>query len=136
MATCGKQCPACPYINKQKEIKIDGKTTWNINKKYTCETYNCIYLIECQKESCKLRYIGQTGRLFKLRLADHRGYIRNEVLDQPIGAHFNLPGHCQADMKAIILEQVKYNNEAYRKERERYMINKFNTFYKGLNKEK
>ena len=136
MAKCGKPCPACPYINTQKEVKIDEKSSWKIMKKYTCETFNCIYLIECQKENCQSRYIGQTGRQFKYRLADHRGYIKNEVLDQPLGAHFNLPGHCQANMKATILEQVKYNNEAYRKEREKFLINKFNTFYSGLNKEK
>ena len=73
---------------------------------------------------------------FKHRLADHRGYINNQVLSQPLGAHFNLPGHALADMKATILEQVKYNDETYRKEREAYLINKFNTFYNGLNQQK
>ena len=34
-----------------------------------------------------------------------------------------------------VIEQVKYNSEAYRREREIYHINKFNTFYQGLNRE-
>ena len=41
-----------------------------------------------------------------------------------------------ADMKFTVLEQVKYNDRNYREERETYFINKFDTFYSGLNKEK
>ena len=83
----------------------------------------------------KKRYIGQTGKQFKHRLGDHRGYINNQVLSEPIGAHFNQPGHCLANMKAIVLEQVKSNDKSYRLEREKYFMNKFNTYYEGLNKE-
>ena len=90
-------------------------------------------MIECRK--CEKRYIGQTGRKFKLRLADHKGYITNQVLSQPVGSHFNLPGHCLANLQATVLEQVKFNDETYRIEREKYLINKFNTYYNGLNKE-
>ena len=74
-------------------------------------------------------------RQFKARLADHRGYVNNQVLSEPIGAHFNLPGHCQANMRTTIIEQVKLNDKTYRLEREKYLINKFNTYYEGLNKE-
>ena len=34
------------------------------------------------------------------------------------------------------LERVKKNDESYRKERETYFINKFNTFYRGINNRK
>ena len=126
-------CATCPYIIAGKSIKIKENENWNIQKKVNCETYNCIYLIECNK--CKKRYIGQTGRQFKHRIGDHRGYINNQVWGQPIGAHFNQPGHCLANMKTIVLEQVKTNDKSYRLEREKYFINKFNTYYEGLNKE-
>ena len=118
-----------------KEIKVKENEKWMINKKLNCETYNCIYLIECQIENCKARYIGQTKRKFKYRLVDHRGYIQNKVLSTPTGGHFNLPGHSLADMRAVILEQVKYNEDIYRIEREKYLINKLNTFHNGLNRE-
>ena len=36
---------------------------------------------------------------------------KNKVETTASGAHFNLPGHCLANMKATILEQVKYNDE-------------------------
>ena len=114
---------------KQLCLNIQRK----INRKFNCETFNCIYMIECRK--CDKKYIGQTGRQFKYRIADHKGYVKNQVTSQPIGAHFNLPGHCLAHMQTTVLEQVKYRDETYRIEREKYFINKFNTFYNGLNRE-
>ena len=115
--------------------KINHTQTWKINKRFTCETYNCIYILECDKDNCNQRYIGMTERLFKYRLAEHRGYIQNQVTSKATGAHFNLPGHSLANMKATILEQVKYDDEEYRSQREKYFIRKFNTFYDGLNRE-
>ena len=39
-----------------------------------------------------------------------------------------------ANMKFSIIEKVKTNDQLYRKEREKFHINQFNTHYKGLNK--
>ena len=69
------------------------------------------------------------------RLADHRGYITNQVLSRATGAHWNLPGHSLADLKVTILEQTKNNCEDYRKEREKFFIRKFDTFNNGLTRE-
>ena len=88
------------------------------------------------KQNCNARYIGQTQRFLKHHIADHRGDISNQVTSKATGAHWSLPGHSLALMKFTVLEQVKYNSEPYRKERETYFINKFNTFYKGVNQEK
>ena len=90
-------------------------------------------MIVCQK--CNSKYIGETGRMLKARLADHRGYINNQVVSVTTGDHFNLPGHSLANMKIQILERVKINSNQYRKERESYLINKFNTHYEGLNRQ-
>ena len=62
---------------QKKPIKINKTTTWQHNKKFTCNTSNIVYLIECKKEMCQKRYIGQTGRPLRSRLADHRGYVVN-----------------------------------------------------------
>ena len=67
---------------------------------------------------CEEKYIGHTKRIIKFRIADHRGYITNQVISRATGAHFNLPGHSLADLKFTILEQVRYNDEEYRRERE------------------
>ena len=135
MAPCKKACTACPYVDRGRKVKIDSENTWSINREVNCETFNCIYMIQCKKNNCEERYIGQTKRIIKFRIADHRGYITNQVLSRATGSHFNLPGHSLADLKFTILEQVRYNNEDYRREREIYFINKFNTFYQGINRE-
>ena len=72
----------------------------------------------------------------KFRLDEHRGYINSKDESQPIGLHFNLPGHTLANMKATVIEQVKIHDKIYRKEREQFYIQKFDTFHKGMNKQK
>jgi hypothetical protein len=115
---CGKNCTACPYIREVKSL--------NINQSLNCDISNCVYMIECRKDNCEMRYIGETKRILKFRLADHRGYITNQDLSKPTGQHFNIPGHSLA---------VRSQDHLYRKERERYFIRKFNTFYRGLNRQ-
>ena len=54
--------------------------------------------------------------------------------DKMTGAHFNLPGHDLSNLKITVLEIPKKMDDQYRKQRERYLINKFNTKHQGLNK--
>ena len=133
MKKCGKNCTACPYIREVKSLRVNG-TEWKINQNLNCEISNCIYMIECKKENCNMRYIGETKRIMKFRLADHRGYVNNGD-DTATGEHFNSPGHSLSDLNITILEQVKKKDDLYRKEREKYFIRKFNTFYRGLNRQ-
>ena len=60
--------------------------------------------------------------------------LKNRKLETPTGDHFNKKGHSLSDLEAIILEQVPSQDPLYRKERERYLIRKFNSFYNGMNK--
>ena len=82
-----------------------------------------------------MRYIGETRRILKFRLAEHRGYVTTEDLSKATGEHFNAPGHSVSDISIVILEKVRSTDDLYRKEREKYFIRKFNTFYKGLNRQ-
>ena len=134
MKKCGK-CTLCPYIKEGRKLKING-AEWNINKQLNCNSYNVIYAIFCLKEKCKQVYIGETKRMLRFRLADHRGYITNGDLTQATGAHFNMPGHSLADFSATIIEQSKKKNSEYRKERKHYFIRKFDTFHKGINRQR
>ena len=93
-------------------------------------------MIECSKDRCNDKYIGETGRIFKFRLDEHRMYINTKDETKPTGAHFNLTGHSLTNLKASVIEQVTINEEDYRKEREHFYIRKFNTFHKGMNKKK
>ena len=130
---CNKPCQACPFIMEGKEVKSDN-FTWKITQSMNCETENCIYMIECNKEKCKQRYIGETKRSLAKRLSEHKGYITSMFPTKATGNHFNQRGHSVSDVRITILEKMKTSDESYRKERERYLINKFNTYYKGINR--
>ena len=136
MSKCSMNCTACPYVKPGKEIKLSPNRYWMINRNVNCQSFNVIYLIECNKDNCRQRYIGETGRVFKFRLDEHRGYINNKVESQATGRHFNLPGHSLANLEATVIEQVQIHTEAYRKEREHFYIRKFNTFHQGMNQQK
>ena len=57
-------------------------------------------MIICNKEHCnKNIYIGETGRILKHRLADHRGYVVNKMTKITTVAHFNTTGHTLAIIK-------------------------------------
>ena len=86
-------------------------------------------MIECNKPTCKKRYIGETERNLFDRICEHIGYIRTQKHEKATVHHFNLPGHSLA----TILEKVKVNDQEYKKEREKYHIPEFNTFYSGIN---
>ena len=91
-------------------------------------------MIECNLDRCNERYIGESDRCLRYRISEHLGYIRNNKLSQPTGYHFNKPGHNISNLSVTIIEKVKKKEMTYRKERETYLIRKFDTFYKGMNK--
>ena len=89
-----------------------------------------------RKEKGKKAHLGEKKGMLKFCLAGHCDYVRNQTLDKATGEHFSLPGHSLSDFTITVIEQSKRNNNLYRKEREEYHINRFYTFYKGLNKKK
>ena len=99
-----------------------------------CNSYNVVYAILCKKDNCKQIYLGETKRMLKFCLADHRGYVVNQDTTTATGLHFNLPGHSLADLSVTPIEQVRKNDTVYRKEREEFHIRRFNTLHKGLNR--
>lgn len=91
-------------------------------------------MIQCNIDTCKQRYIGESHQSLKKRISEHRGYINNCNYTQATGYQFNMPGHNLSNMLVIIIEQVKKNDMMYRKEGETYFIRKFNTLYHGMNR--
>ena len=98
-------------------MKINN-SLWNINKQVDCSTYNLVYAIFCTKENCRDVYIGETKRMLRSRVAEHRGYISRGETDKPTGAHFNQPGHSLADLRVSVIEHTRGRGSEYRKERE------------------
>ena len=85
-------------------------------------------MIECKKDNCKERYIGETEHTLGTRFLQHKGHVNNKQTKRATGYHNNLPGHTVADMKVTILEKVKYSTISYRKQREKLLISQFDTF--------
>ena len=123
MTKCHR-CPICPFIKEEKVI-TQNKTRWKLNTHMNCQSENVVYMIICKKENCNLKYIGESERSIK-----DRG-----IRTQATWEHFNLPGHSLHDMEVIGLEIVWKKDILYRKERESYLIRKFNTFRMGINKQ-
>ena len=65
MKKCTNTCPACPFINKTKKVKIYENKYWNFNKYVNYDIFNVIYLLEFNKEKCKQGYIGENGLMFR-----------------------------------------------------------------------
>ena len=99
----------------------------------TCESYNVVYLLRYEK--CGEKYIVSTVGQLKHWLADHKGYITNQVTSRATGAHWNRPGHSWAHMKVTILDQIRNSDEEYCRERGKYFIRKFDTYNNGINRE-
>ena len=138
MKKCGK-CLACSYVIECKTIigkAYNGKKfTWSIGRSVSCGTSNVVYMVECDKENCKKRYIGVTNQEIRVRIYQHIGYVRNKLLNKATGEHFNVPGHSTQNIRFTIIEQVKSLDPLYPREREKLLIRKFNTYYNGINKE-
>ena len=116
-------------FKQEKKLRLMKKETWETNRKVTRDTFNYVYLILCDKYGEKKKSIGESGRLLKNQLSDHRGYITIKILNVSIRDNFNLPGHRLANVKITILDQVKKNDTMYRKEIEKYFIYKFNIYH-------
>ena len=132
MKKCQKKCVMCLYIKEGKYLSGQN-FKWYLNTPVNCQTTNIVYMIQCSKDNCQQKYIGESERSLKDRLSEHIGYIKTSKTDKTTGRHFNLPGHSLAKMTATVLEKVKSQDIYYRKERESYLIRKFNTFHRGLN---
>ena len=99
-----------------------------------CHPQNVVYCLSCNR--CLEQYIGETEKSLSQRFGQHRGYVRNNNLDKATGHHFNQPGHSLANMRIAVMEKVYSNDPQMRKTRESFYKNKFNTFYKGMNKKR
>ena len=80
-------------------------------------------------------YIGLSRRRFYKRLSEHRDYPKAGRTDEPSGHHFSLPGHTVSDLQGLAIEHVKNKDPFVLKAREAFLIQKFDSYKKGLNQE-
>ena len=153
-----KQCPICPFTPKTATSitsHITGYTPQIITP-INCQTENVVYAWICSKchenfsvntnsrhaPNINLRankigsnYIGLSRRRFYKRLSEHRDYPKAGRTDEPSGHHFSLPGHTVSDLQGLAIEHVKNKDPFVLKAREAFLIQKFDSYRKGLNQE-
>ena len=60
-------------------------------------------------------YVGQTKRELKKRMVEHFRYITKPDLTQPLGVHFNQPGHPKLDaVEIFVLKFIKASPDSLR----------------------
>jgi hypothetical protein len=138
---CGKgSTTCCPYTLPATQSVVGQVTGFRheIKDSVNCETENCVYYWKCLKRNCKAfpkcEYVGLTGRPFRLRLAEHKQYVKSKTMDKPSGWHFNQQGHDLSHLGGLVLEHVKSNDPFVLRAREYLYIQKFDTYRNGLNK--
>ena len=132
MHKCGA-CRTCQFVQTGKLVRAKATSeVVEINTNVSCRDSNVVYLINCGH--CGEQYIGETEKTLHTRFSQHQGYVRNTDLLKATGEHFNQRGHSLSDMRVTILEKIYSSDPNYRKERESMWIRKFNSKYKGMNK--
>ena len=153
-----RQCPICPYTpNTATSITshITGYTH-HITSSINCQTENVVYAWKCTKchenftvntnkrhvPTLNLRvnvkgsnYIGLSKRTFAKRFSEHRDYPKSGKVEEPSGQHFSLPGHSVSNLQGLAVEHVRNKDPFVLKAREAYLIQKFDSYRKGLNQE-
>ena len=139
---CGKGSTTCCPFALPPTQTVTGQVTsfkHTIKDSVTCETSNWIYYWKCIKTKCKdfprCEYVGLTTRPYRARLAEHKQYVRSNLLDKPSGYHFNQDGHNLSHFAGLVLEHVKSNDPFVLRAREFLYIQNFDCYRNGLNKE-
>ena len=106
-----RQCHTCPFVKEGKEITTE-KFKWKINKSVSCEDKNVVYLIECNKERCRMQYVGETERSLRERFEEHKTYVNENKYQKTT----ERPGHTVSNMTISRLDNVEVNYTLYRQE--------------------
>jgi len=100
-------CRYCPVLDKSGRITCTstGRQYCALSK-VSCKSNNLIYCLTCS--TCKQQYVGQTKRRLMDRMQGHFYHIKHNILDDPVGHHFNRDGHSGlADVTIHILQFIK-----------------------------
>ena len=79
----------CVHILKRENNSILEQKYGTFNSNVNCDSTNIVYMIECKKDRCKQRYMGETDNELRKRITQHRRY---KHLNLATGYHINLPG--------------------------------------------
>ena len=125
---CGRPwCNTCTHTNTSPTINTPGRHI-TINSRYTCTSYNVVYVIKCR--TCSKVYIRETGRRLGDRFREHLRSTRQSNTDLPVGRHCALPGHASTDMLVSVIHSG-FRDTQNRRLFEARMIFKHKTLHPG-----
>ena len=121
------RCNTYAHTNASPTINTPGGHI-TINSKYTCISYNVVYLIKCR--TCNKVYIGETGRRLGDRFREHLRSTRQGNTDLAVGRHFASPGHASTYMLVSAIHSG-FRDTQNRRLFEARMIFKHKALYPG-----
>ena len=129
---CNPRCATCHHFNPSNHfVSTSTKQCFNINKAFSCDSKQIIYLITCTK--CNKQYVGRTYKTLRERISQHRSSIKVNQ-DRYISKHFNLAGHNITHLTVQVIDGADRTNPDQLQELEKFWIQCLNTIQpKGLN---
>ena len=131
---CGRECMLCSIMLKTGTVKDKDGKMLVINGQMDCRTVGVIYGIFCIRCE-RIIYVGKTMNRAMERFNRHRMDLRREADPSKPVYHFKRDGHKDEDMRVVLLEEVKGDDDTYRLVRERWWTNRLGT-YNEENKKK
>ena len=118
-----KRCLLCQYSSSTETFQssVTGET-FKIFGQLSCKSANVIYLITCSV--CQQQYVGETKNALNIRINLHRNHIKTKDQYQATAIHFNTKDHDWTNMQVVTIDQNNSWNEAQRKSKERWWIEK------------
>jgi hypothetical protein len=125
-------CKCCNFINATSTFyNTDRDTVYYIDGVFNCNSTDVIYVISCIK--CNKLYVGQTGRMLKDRINNHRSDIRLKKATA-VSIHFNGPHHSLNDVRVTPIYDISSLSHGERLKVEYEFMKLINTFYPvGMN---
>jgi hypothetical protein len=88
------------------EVIHSGFSYYHLPHPTSCDSRGVVYLLECTLCTRRNRYVGQTGRTLRERMAGHRrDYLTGKRM--PIYAHLRKPKHTLANLTLSVLEVLR-----------------------------
>ena len=118
-----QQCGSCPQLSEKSHFSsYQTKHYFTINDIYSCDTTNCIYLLECKL--CNKQYIGETHTTIRSRMKHHRNMYKTAT-NRPIYSHISNHQKDFSIFSITIIDRV--TDTTQRKQKEMYYINLLKT---------
>eukprot|EP00745_Piridium_sociabile_P023737 TRINITY_DN3707_c0_g1_i1.p1 TRINITY_DN3707_c0_g1~~TRINITY_DN3707_c0_g1_i1.p1 ORF type:complete len:909 (-),score=150.62 TRINITY_DN3707_c0_g1_i1:630-3356(-) len=117
-------CKTCPFLNTNTIIlRGPSGRSFTIRSTFTCQSTNLVYVISCNL--CHKLYCGETYRSLDDRFKEHLQSV-NLQKDNPVGNHFNSPGHNIHHIRVCAVHQ-NYTGSLHRKFLESSLISRLGT---------